>query len=154
VGSKAYFATTVGTNILSELPWVRNALKRLLRGGTEMGTLTLSRFFVLHVFLIPACIFAFVAIHVYSFRKAGAAGPATEDPVSPRLPSEKFYPKQLVMDMGFAMLIIVALGGLAYFGLTDLGPKADPSDTEFLPGPNGTTFPYSSTSSTGTDLRL
>src|SRR5258706_15070684 len=105
---KAYFATTVGTNILTYVPFVGNSLKRLLRGGTEMGTLTLSRFFVLHVFLIPACIFALVAVHVYSFRKAGAAGPATENPISPRLPAETFYPKQVVMDMGFAMLIIVA----------------------------------------------
>ena len=132
---KAYFATTVGTNILSEVPWVGNGLKRLLRGGTEMGTLTLSRFFVLHVFLIPASIFAFVALHVYAFRKAGAAGPISEDPKTPKLPSETFYPKQVVMDMGFAMLIIVALGFLAYFWPTELGPKADPSDTQFLPRP-------------------
>src|SRR6266851_725328 len=132
---KAYFATTVGTNILSEIPWVGNALKKLLRGGTEMGTLTLSRFFVLHVFLIPAFIFTFVAMHVYSFRKAGAAGPVTEDPVSPKLPAEPFYPKQLVMDMGFAILIIVALGFLAYLWPTELGPKADLSDTQFLPRP-------------------
>src|SRR6202795_1649425 len=55
---KAFFATTVGTNILSEVPLVGNALKSLLRGGTQMGTLTLSRFFVLHVFMIPAVIFA------------------------------------------------------------------------------------------------
>jgi ubiquinol-cytochrome c reductase cytochrome b subunit len=132
---KAYFATTVGTNILSEVPWVGNALKKLLRGGTEMGTLTLSRFFVLHVFLIPAFIFAFVAMHVYSFRKAGAAGPVTEDPETPKLPPERFYPKQLVMDMGFAMLIIVALGFLAYGWPAELGPKADPADTQFLPRP-------------------
>jgi ubiquinol-cytochrome c reductase cytochrome b subunit len=132
---KAYFATTVGTNIFSEIPWVGNGLKKLLRGGTEMGTLTLSRFFVLHVFLIPAFIFTFVAVHVYSFRKAGAAGPATADPVSPNLPTETFYPKQLVMDMGFAMLIIVVLGFLAYSLPTELGPKADPSDTQFLPRP-------------------
>jgi len=125
----------VGTNILSEVPWVGNALKKLLRGGTEMGTLTLSRFFVLHVFLIPAFIFVFVAMHVYSFRKAGAAGPVTEDPVSPKLPTKPFYPKQLVMDMGFAMLIIVALGVLAYAWPAELGPKADPSDTQFLPRP-------------------
>jgi len=89
----------------------------------------------LHVFLIPAFIFAFVAIHVYSFRKAGAAGPVTEDPVSPKLPAERFYPKQLVMDMGFATLIIVALGFLAYAWPAELGPKADPSDTQFLPRP-------------------
>src|SRR5256714_15091368 len=94
---KAYFATTVGTNILSEVPWVGNALTRLIRGGTEMGTLSLSRFFVLHVFLIPGCIFAFVAMHVYAFRKAGAAGPVREDPLQPKLPPQPFYPKQLVM---------------------------------------------------------
>src|SRR5438045_9360519 len=39
------------------------------------------------------------------------------------------------MDMGFAMLIIVALGVLAYLWPTDLGPKADASDTQFLPRP-------------------
>jgi ubiquinol-cytochrome c reductase cytochrome b subunit len=132
---KAYFATTVGTNILSEVPCVGNAIKRLLRGGSEMGTLTLSRFFVLHVFLIPAFIFAFVGTHVYAFRKAGAAGPITEDPVHPRLRAELFYPKQLVMDMGFATLIVVALGLLSYFWPTELGPKADPADTQFLPRP-------------------
>jgi ubiquinol-cytochrome c reductase cytochrome b subunit len=132
---KAYFATTVGTNILSEIPWVGNGIKELLRGGTEMGTLTVSRFFMLHVFLIPAFIFAFVAMHVYSFRKAGAAGPVTEDPIAPKLPTEPFYPKQLVMDMGFAVLIIVLLGFLAYLWPTELGPKSDPSDTQFLPRP-------------------
>ena len=132
---KAYFATTVGTNILSEIPWIGNDLKRLLRGGTEMGTLTLSRFFVLHVFLIPACIFALVALHVYAFRKAGAAGPPKAHPIAPNLRTEAFYPKQLVMDMGFAVLIIVALGMMAYFWPTELGPKADPSDTQFLPRP-------------------
>jgi quinol-cytochrome oxidoreductase complex cytochrome b subunit/cytochrome c2 len=132
---KAYFATTVGTNILSEIPWVGNGIKEMLRGGTEMGTLTISRFFVLHVFLIPAFIFVFVAMHVYSFRKAGAAGPVTEDPIAPKLPSEPFYPKQLVMDMGFAVLIIVLLGFLAYLWPTELGPRSDPSDTQFLPRP-------------------
>jgi ubiquinol-cytochrome c reductase cytochrome b subunit len=132
---KAYFATTVGTNILSEIPWAGTGIKELLRGGTEMGTLTVSRFFMLHVFLIPAFIFVFVAMHVYSFRKAGAAGPVTEDPIAPKLPSEPFYPKQLVMDMGFAVLIIVFLGLLAYLWPTDLGPKSDPSDTQFLPRP-------------------
>ena len=39
------------------------------------------------------------------------------------------------MDMGFAMLIIVALGLLSYFSPTELGPKANPSDTQFLPRP-------------------
>ena len=132
---KAYFATTVGTNMLSEIPFVGDGLKRLLRGGTEMGTLTISRFFVLHVFLIPAMIFAAVAAHIYLFRKAGAAGPISEDPVIPKLPTSPFYPAQLVMDMGFALLVIVFLGLLAFFVPVALGPKADPSGTVFLPRP-------------------
>ena len=51
---RAYFATAVGTNAVSEIPWIGESIKRLMRGGTEMGTLTISRFFVAHVFLIPA----------------------------------------------------------------------------------------------------
>ena len=63
---RAYFATAVGTNAASEIPLVGESLKRMMRGGTEMGTLTISRFFVAHVFLIPACIFALVALSHFS----------------------------------------------------------------------------------------
>jgi ubiquinol-cytochrome c reductase cytochrome b subunit len=132
---KAFFATTVGTNILSEIPLVGNALKSLLRGGTEMGTLTLSRFFVLHVFMIPALIFAFVAIHVYLFRRAGAAGPFQGDPGKLKRTAEPFYPRQVLFDVVFALLIIAGLGLLAHYAPTELGPKANPADTEYVPRP-------------------
>src|SRR5580700_6540154 len=65
---RAYFATAVGTNAASEVPFVGETMKRLMRGGDDMGTLTISRFFVAHVFLIPAGIFALVAGHVLFFR--------------------------------------------------------------------------------------
>ena len=132
---KAYFATTVGTNILSEIPFVGNALKSLLRGGSEMGTLTLSRFFVLHVFMLPALIFVFVGVHVYLFRKAGAAGPIDEDPLAPKRATAPFYPRQVLLDVVFALLIIAGLGVLAHYAPTELGPRANPADTQFLPRP-------------------
>src|SRR5206468_9550199 len=69
---KAYFATAVGTNIAGEVPVIGAWIKNLMRGGADMGTLTLSRFFVAHVLLVPAAIFGLVALHVYLFRKAGA----------------------------------------------------------------------------------
>src|ERR1700680_302816 len=50
---KAYFATGGGTNLIAEAPWLGPMLQKLLRGGDQMGTLTLSRFFVLHVFVLP-----------------------------------------------------------------------------------------------------
>jgi ubiquinol-cytochrome c reductase cytochrome b subunit len=132
---KAFFATTVGTNILSEVPFIGNALKSLLRGGTQMGTLTLSRFFVLHVFMIPAFIFALVAIHVYLFRKAGAAGPIVGDAAALEKSSEPFYPRQVLFDILFALLIICGLGLLAHYAPFELGPKANPADTQYVPRP-------------------
>ncbi len=132
---KAYFATAVGTNVAGEVPVIGNLLTRLLRGGDSIGTLTLSRFYVAHVFLIPASIFAFIGAHVLLFRKAGPAGPINEHPVEPKLPTESFYPRQVLLDMGFALLIIAVLGGLSYLRPVTLGPIADPADSHFLPRP-------------------
>src|SRR3984885_14084559 len=132
---KAYFASAVGTNILSEVPLIGERLQKLLRGRQQMGTLTLSRFFVLHVFVLPGLLMAFIAMHVFLFRKAGAAGPFKEDPVHPRLPTQKFYPRQLVMDMVASLLIVLALALAAYFVPIHLGPEATPSDTSYIPRP-------------------
>jgi ubiquinol-cytochrome c reductase cytochrome b subunit len=132
---KAYFATTVGTNMASDVPFIGTWLKRFMRGGNEMGTLTVSRFFVAHVFLLPAVLIGFIAAHVYLFRKAGAAGPPSEDPVHPRLPTQRFYPRQVVMDTVVALLMILVLGLLAHFAPTELGPQANPADTQYVPRP-------------------
>ena len=132
---KAYFATTVGTNMATDVPFVGSWLKRFMRGGNEMGTLTVSRFFVAHVFLLPAALIGFIAMHVYLFRKAGAAGPLSEDPVHPRLPTQRFYPRQVVMDTIVALLMVLVLGLLAHFAPTELGPKANPADTQYVPRP-------------------
>ena len=129
---KAYFATAVGTNILTEVPVIGSWLKQFVRGGTDLGTLTISRFFVAHVFLLPAAIFAFVGAHVWLFRKAGAAGP----PVPPRPETtESFYPRQVLMDVAFTAVLILALGLLAWFVPAELGPEANAADTRFLPRP-------------------
>jgi ubiquinol-cytochrome c reductase cytochrome b subunit len=139
---KAYFATAVGTNIVGEVPVIGEWLTLLMRGGDAIGTLTLSRFYVAHVFLIPGAIFAFIAIHIFLFRKAGAAGPINEDPIHPKLEAENFYPGQVLMDMGFALLLMVGLGFLAYFHPVGLGPIANPADTHFLPRPEWYYLPF------------
>ena len=132
---KAYFATAVGTNVMGEMPGAGNFVKQLLRGGNQMGTVTLSRFFVLHVFVIPALIIGLIVAHIYFFRKAGPAGPIGEDPVNPRMKTEMFYPRQLDKDLIFSVLLVLAIGALAYFFPVKLGPVANPADTAFLPRP-------------------
>ena len=132
---RAYFATAVGTNAASEIPGIGESVKQMMRGGSEMGTLTISRFFVAHVFLIPACIFALVASHIFLFRKAGAAGPVNEDPFKPKLKPELFYPRQVLMDLSLTALLIFGLGLLAFFTPMQLGPPANPSDAQYVPRP-------------------
>jgi ubiquinol-cytochrome c reductase cytochrome b subunit len=132
---KAYFATTVGTNIAGQVPLIGGLMARVLRGGDTIGTLTLSRFYVAHVFLIPGIILMFVGAHILLFRKAGPAGPVSEDPISPKLPREPFYPRQVLFDMGFVLLIIAVLSGLSYLRPVTLGPIANPADSHFLPRP-------------------
>src|ERR1700751_3396955 len=56
---KAYFATAVGTNVAGQVPLIGNLITRFLRGGDTIGTLTVSRFYVAHVFLIPSTILMF-----------------------------------------------------------------------------------------------
>ena len=132
---RSYFATAVGTNAASEIPWIGESLKRMMRGGTEMGTLTISRFFVAHVFLLPAAIFALVACHILLFRKAGAAGPSTENPFEPKQKVELFYPRQVLMDLSLTALLITGLGLLCFFVPVQLGPPANPADAQYIPRP-------------------
>jgi ubiquinol-cytochrome c reductase cytochrome b subunit len=132
---RAYFATAVGTNAIGEVPLLGESLMRLVRGGTEMGTLTVSRFFVAHVFFIPACIFALLASHIFFFRKAGPAGPYTADPCDPKEKTEPFYPRQVLMDLSLTALLILALGFISFFVPATLGPPANPADAQYVPRP-------------------
>jgi len=132
---RAYFATAVGTNAVGEIPWIGESIKRLMRGGTAMGTLTISRFFVAHVFLIPAFIFALVASHLFLFRKAGAAGPINENPYQPTQKAELFYPRQVIMDLSLTALLIAGLGLLSFMIPVKLGPAANPADAQYVPRP-------------------
>jgi|ERR1700680_4308059 len=93
-----------------------------------MRTLTISRFFVAHVFLVPACIFALVASHIFLCRKAGPAGPVNEDPYHPKQKAEPFYPRQVLMDLSLTALLIIGLGLLCFFVPVQLGPPANPAD--------------------------
>ncbi len=133
---RSYFATSVGTSLIGEVPLIGPYLKDIILGGASMGTLTVSRFFVLHVFIIPAAIFGFIAVHIYLFRKAGAAGPAWGDPEKIRAKTERFYPRQVIKDIVFVTLVIVVMGLLAYFKPADLGPAANPANTTYLPRPD------------------
>jgi len=67
----AYWAITVGTNIASQAPVLGSTMRYLLLGGNFVGQQTLLRFYVLHVFFLPAVIWIMFAYHMWRVRKDG-----------------------------------------------------------------------------------
>src|SRR5260370_21693031 len=103
--------------------------------ATGLGFGAFSGFFGPLVFVFPACIFALVASHIFLFRKAGAAGPVTENPYKPEQKPELFYPRQVLMDLSLTALLIIGLGLLCFFVPVQLGPPANPADAQYIPRP-------------------
>lgn len=128
---KAYFGTGVAGGIAGSIPLVGAALGDALLGGSGIGQPTLSRFFSLHVFVLPALTALLVVAHLYLFRFAGPAGPPADEPPAR---TERFFPKQFARDSVAAVLVVVALAALAWQRPAPLGPKADPS-APFIPRP-------------------
>jgi quinol-cytochrome oxidoreductase complex cytochrome b subunit len=62
---KAYWATTVGTQIAGTPPLIGDFILRIVRGGEELTALTLARFFGVHVWVLPAVLILLIAIHIY-----------------------------------------------------------------------------------------
>ncbi|TFB23974.1 cytochrome b6 [Filobacillus milosensis] len=74
--NKAFFATQVGLEIAESVPYIGGDLKTLLAGDPEIvGAKTLARFFAIHVFFLPAALFALMGAHFIMIRRQGISGP-------------------------------------------------------------------------------
>jgi quinol-cytochrome oxidoreductase complex cytochrome b subunit len=68
---RAYWATTVGTSIAGTVPFVGPIIEQALRGGTELSTLTLTRFFSAHIWMLPAALLGLLGVHMYLVIRLG-----------------------------------------------------------------------------------
>ncbi|MCJ7512562.1 MAG: cytochrome b N-terminal domain-containing protein, partial [Anaerolineales bacterium] len=62
---KAFWATTVGTEIAGVAPIIGQTMLRILRGGPELSAVTLARFFGVHVWVLPATLTLLLLLHLY-----------------------------------------------------------------------------------------
>lgn len=72
---KAYWATTVGVNMVGSVPLVGDFLAGVLAGGRDAGAITLSRFFAVHVMFLPALLVIFLLAHFFMVRRQGISRP-------------------------------------------------------------------------------
>jgi cytochrome b6 len=125
----AFFATKVGTGIAGAVPIVGHFTLRLLRGGDDVTGATLSRFYGLHIAVLPLITTALVALHLLFVQRQGMSVPIPiEERVKrgERLRQMKFFPNYVLRDVLAWYVMIAVLAALAAFYPWELGKKADP----------------------------
>ncbi|MEW5875189.1 MAG: cytochrome bc complex cytochrome b subunit [Candidatus Zixiibacteriota bacterium] len=127
----AYFATKVGTDILGEIPLIGEWLLVVARGGEDVTGATLTRFFGVHVAILPMIATFFLLLHLALVQKQGMSVPIGEE--YKKAPSMPFLPNFAVRDLvgwTLALGILVLLSSIFPW---ELGVKADP----LAPAPAG-----------------
>ena len=149
---RAYWATTVGARVVGTVPVVGEALRRLLLGGSNVGVLTLTRFFGLHVFFLPGLLTLLVLFHLLLLIRQGIAAPPKREfaEISPgdywaaydaaKARGRPFY-IHAVRDVFMVAVVLVVVALLALtLGLPSDGP-ADATDVNYVPRPEWYFFP-------------
>lgn len=127
----SYFATKVGTDIAGTLPLIGGALKKFILGGTEVSQATLTRFFWLHVAVLPLIVAVILGIHLLLVQVLGMSKPLSLEQKEIR--EVPFFPNFILKDSLGWITILGIVGVLCVFFPWEIGNKADP----FAPTPIG-----------------
>jgi quinol-cytochrome oxidoreductase complex cytochrome b subunit/mono/diheme cytochrome c family protein len=98
---KGFWATQVATNIAGNVPLVGPFLQRMAVGGPAYGNHTLTRFFTLHVAILPPLVIVLTLLHVVAFRRHGVTAYAGAEGEGVGL----FWPDQAFRDLLMCLLI-------------------------------------------------
>ena len=125
----AFFATKVGTGMAGAVPVIGPGLMRFLRGGEDVTGATLSRFYALHVAILPAATTALVMLHLLFVQRQGMSVPVKEAGrvrAGGQARHMPFFPDYVLRDVLVWYVALAVLAGLAAFYPWELGRKADP----------------------------
>lgn len=130
----AFFATKIGLDITKQLPLIGEFLAGILRGGHAVGQATLSRFFLIHVIVLPLSILALLGVHLWLVQGHGMSEPESvlAQPEAKR-EYEPFVPNFALKDAMIWLLVLNVLATLVTLFPWGLGLQADP----FAPAPAG-----------------
>lgn len=132
---KGYWATQVGTEIAGSVPAIGSAIRDLMRGGADMGIATLTRFYSVHMLILPGIFTVLVLGHLALMRHHGLAPALIRKRDRPE-GTVPFYPTHLAIEAGVALLVIVGLIVAANLFPAPLDLRADPTDTAYVPRPD------------------
>jgi quinol-cytochrome oxidoreductase complex cytochrome b subunit len=137
---RAFWATTVGTEIARAVPLIGEFLLVFLRSGPEITARTLSRFYGIHVLVMPASLVFLLAIHLTLVHQQGLADPSGSAQPEPALPEQDkkkllpFFPNYILDEIiaWYVMLaILIILASLFPAGLEEpANPLVTPEHTK------------------------
>lgn len=107
---KGYWATQVATNIAGNLPLFGTWLQKIIVGGPEYGHHTLTRFFTLHVGVLPPLIVVLLVAHIWVFRRHGVTTPRNSRGEG------LFWPDQAFRDLVACLAVFAVMVSLVVFG--------------------------------------
>jgi cytochrome b6 len=123
----AFFATKIGIDIAEQVPLIGGILANLLKGGSEVGQGTLSRFFLLHVIVLPLGLFAIAGIHLLLVQLHGMSEPKSfQEQASEKKKYEMFFPDFFMKDLMVWLLAFNVLATIVILFPWGVGPEADP----------------------------
>ena len=131
---KAYWATVVGVEIASTAPVLGDFVAKVMRGGTEIGAVTLSRFYALHTIWLPWLAFGLVGVHLFFVRYYGSSGTPRNTPEEMKT-GKPFYPDQVFEDVVGMLILFAVLASVALFVPVPLEDVADPTNADYDPRP-------------------
>ncbi len=128
---RAYWATVVGTDIAGAVPIVGDQLLLLLRGGADVTAATMSRFFGIHVLVLPIALVVLMAVHLTLVHQLGLANPKKIDPMPgpPTGPTRRFFPDYVLDELIAWYFIFAILVVLASLFPASIEAKANPLET-------------------------
>lgn len=128
--NRAYWGTVVATQIATQAPGLGGLLSRALGAENGVGVVTFTRFYSLHVVILPALAAVLTALHVYLVRKHGIT-PSPSNGAQKR----HFFPSQVLKDTIAIFLTFSVLLASALVVDAPLGRMADPTDSSYVPRP-------------------
>lgn len=130
----SFFATKVGTDSARQVPLIGDFILKLMRGGADVTGATLSRFFGLHVSVLPPVFTAMLGAHLFFVQVQGMSEPMEHEALPPaKKRTMPFLPDFMLRDAVVWLIVLDILLLLSVFFPWELGVKADP----FSPAPAG-----------------
>ena len=143
------WSVTVAAEMAGRAPLVGPSIARFLLGGETVGGSTLTRFFAIHVFVLPGLIFAGIGLHLLLlFRHGVSEMPDVDQPVDPETYQQQyrqrlhetgvpFWPNAMWRDVVFSAIVVaIILAAAVFLGPPSVDHPPDPSSIQANPMPD------------------